>query len=285
MRLIKQEIKILFLAITFLTRIRIPDFPYDHSLLRRVYRYFPLVGALIGACGGLVFFISTALLKLNLEPALVLSLMSITMLCGGLHEDGLADSCDAFFGGGDRPVRILEIMKDSRIGSFGALALFFFLLLKLSALKSLALKINIAGGQGVGEAGTTMASATVSVATAAVITAFIMANSLARFFVTFFLIRGQYVNSQVQSKSSTLVTQLSNSRQLLQDLLVASIQVVVLIFIAIIPLTKIFTILIVLLLAFFLLQKYYKNKIGGYTGDALGAAEQIFETIIYLALS
>jgi adenosylcobinamide-GDP ribazoletransferase len=93
---------------------------------------WPLVGATMGALGALLAWLALAL---GLTPgvAAVLVLASGAMLTGGLHEDGLSDTADGLFGGWTKAKR-LEIMKDPRVGSFGVLALLLVTLARWSAL-------------------------------------------------------------------------------------------------------------------------------------------------------
>jgi adenosylcobinamide-GDP ribazoletransferase len=103
--------------------------------LRRSARVFPFVGGLIGAAGGLVILLGQAL---GLPP-FVTALLAVTVmvgLTGALHEDGLDDTADGF-GGGTTITHKLEIMDDSRIGSFGAIALLLSLLLRVTAIAAL----------------------------------------------------------------------------------------------------------------------------------------------------
>jgi adenosylcobinamide-GDP ribazoletransferase len=96
---------------------------------------YPLVGAVVGGIGAAVF----AVAGLGLPPvtAAILAVAATILASGGLHEDGLADTADGF-GGGRTAARKLEIMRDSRIGSFGALALMLSLALRITAVASLA---------------------------------------------------------------------------------------------------------------------------------------------------
>jgi adenosylcobinamide-GDP ribazoletransferase len=125
-------------ASIFLTRIparlighdtsRVPDFKHGA-------RVFPVVGALVGAAGGLVLVIAAALGM----PALVsaaLAVATTVILTGGLHEDGLADTADSF--GGATTEKKLAIMDDSRVGTYGAAALVFSILLRVVALAAIA---------------------------------------------------------------------------------------------------------------------------------------------------
>jgi adenosylcobinamide-GDP ribazoletransferase len=119
MRRILQDIAAAF---QFLTRLPLYWLTYEPDALPRAAKYFPLVGLAVGAvAAGLYCLLSKHL------PIAVIALLIVllsTLLTGGLHEDGLADAADAFGGAWNRQ-RVLEIMKDSRIGSFGALALIF----------------------------------------------------------------------------------------------------------------------------------------------------------------
>jgi adenosylcobinamide-GDP ribazoletransferase len=109
-------------AFQFLTRLPLSRLTYKPDALPRAAKYFPLVGLAVGAAAaGLYRLLSTHL------PIAVIALLIVlfsTLATGGLHEDGLADAADAFGGGWNRQ-QVLAIMKDSRIGSFGALALVF----------------------------------------------------------------------------------------------------------------------------------------------------------------
>jgi adenosylcobinamide-GDP ribazoletransferase len=96
---------------------------------------WPLVGAVVGATSGLIY---CAALWLGIAPMLAaaLAIATLVLVTGGLHEDGLADLADGFGGGRDR-ARVLEIMRDSRIGSYGAIAIGFSLLIRVVALGGL----------------------------------------------------------------------------------------------------------------------------------------------------
>lgn len=120
-------------ALRFFSRLPIPGGEGDFA---RSLRLAPLAGALLGLAGGLVF-IAALSLRLPVAAAALLGLGFGALVTGGLHEDGLADIADGF-GGGFTAARKLEIMKDSRIGAFGALALILSVGLRASALAALA---------------------------------------------------------------------------------------------------------------------------------------------------
>jgi adenosylcobinamide-GDP ribazoletransferase len=120
-------------AFAFLTRLPVPGGPFLDRDMGRSLAFFPFVGLVLGlACSGV-----TALLDGRL-PSLVLAVLLAALLAaltGGLHLDGVADLFDALGGGrGDR-ARMLEIMRDSRIGAHGTAALVFVLLAKVAALE------------------------------------------------------------------------------------------------------------------------------------------------------
>jgi adenosylcobinamide-GDP ribazoletransferase len=124
-------------ALGLLTRLPIGWLPQHHdaaSFARSIWAY-PLVALGIGAAGGAVL---AAGLWLGLPPlvAALWSLGATLLLTGGFHEDGLADTADGFGGGRDR-ARKLEIMRDSRIGSYGVLALVLVLSLRAATLAAL----------------------------------------------------------------------------------------------------------------------------------------------------
>lgn len=119
------------IAATFLTRVPLP-FPRAERFptLAESMRWFPLVGAGVGLASGGVM-IACARLGLGPIPAGVATVAATLLLTGGLHEDGLADCADGFGGGRDRAAK-LAILRDSRIGSYGALALAISVLLRAS---------------------------------------------------------------------------------------------------------------------------------------------------------
>jgi adenosylcobinamide-GDP ribazoletransferase len=121
-------------ATSFLTRVQVPrrDGRPD---LARAYRAFPLVGAVIGAVIGALYLL---LLRIGLPAiaAAALALGAGALLTGALHEDGLADVADGFGGGTDKATK-LEIMRDSRLGTYGTLALMTAFIAKMGALSAL----------------------------------------------------------------------------------------------------------------------------------------------------
>src|SRR5881394_2785718 len=124
-----------FVAIQFLTRLPVPRaLNSSETDIGKAAAFFPLVGAIVGGGAALMFLGLQRILPL---PASVLSaIIFAAFITNGFHEDGLADSFDGF-GGGWTKDRVLEIMRDSRIGTYGALALIFLIFGRLTFLSSL----------------------------------------------------------------------------------------------------------------------------------------------------
>src|SRR5277367_87736 len=124
-------------AASFLTRLPVARFTSpDTGLLARSMRAFPLIGIAVGLVGWAAFALAAAL-GLPAAVASLLALLATVLTTGALHEDGLADTADGF-GGGEDSARKLAIMRDSRNGAFGIIALVFSLALRGAALVALA---------------------------------------------------------------------------------------------------------------------------------------------------
>lgn len=131
----RRELDLLLCAIQFLTRLPVPPSPrFQPDWIARSSRYFPLVGQVVGLIAGAVLIGAH-----HVWPAWIAALLAIAVgiaVTGGFHEDGLADTADGL-GGGSTVARRLEIMKDSRVGTYGVLALGLVLALKTAALAAL----------------------------------------------------------------------------------------------------------------------------------------------------
>jgi adenosylcobinamide-GDP ribazoletransferase len=246
----RRHLNIFLAAVMFLTRLpvgRLHEFREADVASSTIY--FPIVGALIGLAGGLALLTSTVL------PAFVSVLISMLVticLTGGLHEDGLADSADGLIGGQD-PQRRVEIMKDSRIGAYGALALWFSLTAKLILVQSLLM---------------------VSLVTA--ISASVIAHCLGRAATVALLTGLPYARTE-HSKSSNFGNKVT-FRQLAPVLAFAIILSLLLL-----GLHGVFCLTAAIVVTS-VCGLYFKDKIGGITGDCLGAANQLVELSAYLSL-
>lgn len=232
-------------AIMFLTRLPV-RVDYLPNSLAVSARYFPLVGLGVGGfCAALLVCLSTILPR---EVALLISIAGGILITGALHEDGLADCADAF-GSGAQGERLLSIMKDSRLGTFGVSALVIALAIKFTALGAL------------------------SVTDAAM--AMITAHSLSRAVAISYLYDLTYVQDPSQSKVQPNDATLSE-RTL--TILVASSGLLLIVAWGISGL-----ILGALLMVLRQLwARYLTKKLGGYTGDCLGAAQQLSEVGCYV---
>jgi adenosylcobinamide-GDP ribazoletransferase len=127
-------------CLRFYTRLPIPVFafepaPHDLKDFGRAIRATPLAGAIVGGIGAIVLLLG-ALVRLPASVTAALALAALVLTTGVFHEDGLADTADGLGGGATR-VRKLEIMKDSRVGSYGAMALALSLLLRWATLTAI----------------------------------------------------------------------------------------------------------------------------------------------------
>ncbi|MGA6982964.1 MAG: adenosylcobinamide-GDP ribazoletransferase [Candidatus Sulfotelmatobacter sp.] len=132
----RQWLEDLLVAFQFLTRLPIPIGSYRPDSLSRSTKFFPLVGLAVGLAASA--FERALAPHLNRAVAALLILTFLVLVTGALHEDGLADAVDAF-GGGSARDRILTILRDSRIGSFGALALILSTLARFLLLSTIPL--------------------------------------------------------------------------------------------------------------------------------------------------
>lgn len=111
--------KTLYLILSFFTRIPVPFVPYSEERYKKGIKMTPLIGLLIGL---ILYLVSYADLVVHGTVTALLLTITYLFLTGGIHLDGMADSCDGLFSGRDRD-KILEIMKDSRIGAYGVIGL------------------------------------------------------------------------------------------------------------------------------------------------------------------
>ncbi len=251
MNALTRELHLFFNALTFFTRIPAPAWvKFGTDELNHASRYFPLVGLIVGLVAAALY----AMFALLFAPpiAVLLSTGGILLLTGGFHEDGLADLCDGF-GGGWTPQQTLDIMKDSRLGSYGALGLIIVLGLKLATLIS------------------------ISDVLSDVLIALIAGHTLSRFVAASLIHTDSYVQLDQLSKVRPLASNMSRA-----ELLIAAIPALACLLL--LPGYSALAVMAALLLVRFYLCRLFRRRLGGYTGDCLGATQQLAEVAFYLAL-
>ncbi|WP_077002669.1 adenosylcobinamide-GDP ribazoletransferase [Variovorax sp. KK3] len=260
-----QGVRHFLLALQFFTRVpvtgRLADWVgFSPAMLRASAAHFPGVGWLVGAVGAAVFLLTQPGLHgvAGAAAAALLSTIATVLLTGAFHEDGLADVADGLGGSADRE-RALEIMKDSRIGAFGAIALVLALGLKIALLATLA-------GQGAANAATALLAAHVL-------------SRLAPLFLIRFL---PHVGSEGSSKSKPLADAIGGGALLVGVLYGMPAAALLLVTH---PSTQAVAALAGCALGAFLLARLLMRRLQGFTGDGLGATQQVCELAIYLALA
>ena len=251
--MLKREIQYLLAAIQFFTRIPVPvETPHDRVSLAQALKYFPLIGWLIGGLCAVAFSVAFALWPISV--AVVMSVAFGVLLTGALHEDGFADSCDGF-GGGWNKSQVLAIMKDPRIGNYAAIGLVLMLALKVMALIELA---------------------TASPELAMI--ALLLAHSLSRWLVLPLPWLLDYVRETDDSKASAMVEARFSGGMFAY----ASLFVILPILYFGVPM--IYLALCCAALAVLILALYFRHRLGGYSGDCLGATQQVAEVVVYLTI-
>ena len=260
LRSLCKEWRYFLLAVGFFTRIPVPDFAdFQEHELNQSAKYFPLVGMVVGIVGAAVFLLATKIFPTNI--AVLLSMVATIYMTGAFHEDGMADSIDGIGGGWDKE-RILAIMQDSRLGTYGAIALFLMLFAKFQLLNALPVH--------------------------SVAYVLIAAHALSRLCAVYVMATLGYVKAS--GKAKPLATKVQAN-----DLAVATIfgllPLVLLYWYFLLNAADVRDLLLLSLcwlVSVSLVWYWWRNKIrrwlGGYTGDCLGAMQQMTELAFYLGV-
>ncbi|GAK83814.1 cobalamin synthase [Vibrio ponticus] len=246
----QYQLELFWLALGFFSRVPIPkNTPYSEERMNQAGRYFGLVGVLLGlACAGSFSLFS---LLFPVSVSVILTMVFSLLLTGAFHEDGLTDMADGI-GGGMTLERRLTIMKDSRIGTYGAATLVMALLAKYVLL-------------------TELASVTQMLAV------FVVAYTLSRCVAASLIYDMPYVSDLDSSKSKPLA-----NRQTKGDLAVLIATAVV---VSLLMPTGLAVMLLLFAIVFrSVFKTWLIKRIGGFTGDCLGAAQQLFELTSYLII-
>jgi adenosylcobinamide-GDP ribazoletransferase len=252
----KEEIRIFFTALMFYTRIPCPK-NIDHSpeYINKATRYFPLIGWIVGAISFIAFWLSSYLFETNIS--VLLSLIAGVLVTGAFHEDGLADVFDGF-GGGWTKLKILEIMKDSRVGAYGVIALIFLFGLKYYSMVNLLSNLKSTNFLFIG-------------------LLFITYHSLSRLIAINIVFTSQYSREDETSKSKPIAKEHGYK------------EIFGAYFFGLLPLAilciyeyKFCFVVLPLFTLYFYSKRYFNKWIDGYTGDCLGAVEQLAECVCLL---
>lgn len=256
----KKEIHIFFTALMFYTRIPCPrNIDHNPDYLNKASRYFPLIGWIVGSVAFGVFWLFNYLL--GPEIAVIFSMIASVLLTGAFHEDGFADVCDGF-GGGWTKEKILMIMKDSAIGAYGAIGVVLLLLLKYQSLSRIvSLEIPNLNSE------------------ILIFILFVSAHSLSRLAAISIVFTHEYSREDATSKSKPIAQNYTWR------------EVVGAFFFGLVPLMilacfqwQFILILVPVFLTRFFLARYFQKWIDGYTGDCLGATQQVCEVVFYVSI-
>ncbi|GLQ75601.1 adenosylcobinamide-GDP ribazoletransferase [Vibrio penaeicida] len=247
---LKTQLELFYLALSFFSRIPVPtSTPYSDERMNRAGRYFAVVGALLGLLCASVYEASN--LIFSPQISVFLTMVFSLMLTGAFHEDGLTDMADGIGGGMTRDRR-LSIMKDSRIGTYGASALVMALLGKFLLLSELTNHENI-------------------------FLIWVAGYTFSRAIAASFIFDTPYVSDSDTSKSKPLAQKQSLSELLF--ILVCAVASILWM-----PLSTAVMVIAIGIAFRIMFKRWLMARIGGFTGDCLGAAQQLLELLFYLVV-
>ena len=254
MNRVKVELALFWLALGFFSRIPVPaNLDFSAKKLNQSCRYFPVVGWLIGGCCSAVYYFTQ--LYFSVDIAILFAMLTGVLLTGAFHEDGLMDSADGLGGGWTREQK-LAIMKDSRVGSYGSIAIWFVLTIKFALLLSYS-NISLSSYS-------------------SIILSVLIAHPLSRTVATVMMFISPYVRETADTKSKSVAEPKHNS-----DLVISLI-------LGLLPLLLLPELILPMLFALvvfvFCFRRFVHKQVGGITGDLLGLAQQLSELLIYMVL-
>ena len=248
-----QQLRLFFIALQFFTRLPIPRWVgFQPAWLHQSSRYFPLVGVVVAAIAAGVYWLAALLFPTPV--AAVLSTAASIYATGAFHEDGFADTCDGL-GGGMTRERVLEIMKDSRVGAYGAIGIVCMLAAKLTTLAMLPPRVAVG--------------------------ALFLAHPLSRLAAASLIWKLDYVRGE--GKAKPLAQQMTGFEFAIAAITSLLPAAVLLATGQASPATVLGAVLAALAAALWLGRKFVR-RLGGYTGDCLGAVQQVAEALIYIAV-
>jgi len=242
-------------TLQFITRIPVPqnwtsDFDFDQTY--RGVVTFPVVGVILGTIASAITLSLFSVLHWGSALSAATYVFLMAVLSGGFHLDGLADTCDGIFSA-RTPDRMLEIMKDSRLGTHGALALFFVLILKILAVTQI-----------------------LETAPNTALLILILSPCASRSWMSLLMYKQKYARES--GLGHIYINRLSSQQFYLTLLLGAAICSWLLGVQSLIAfgLTGLFA---------WIYRRYINNTIGGQTGDTLGAGNELFELFFLMAIT
>ena len=250
MQAIRRQWQLFRTALMFFTRVPVNLPNFQERDLNDSVQYFPLVGVLVGALAAVVFWLAHGVLPDAI--AVLLSMGATILMTGAFHEDGLADAADGL-GGGWRKEQVLTIMQDSRIGSYGAVALMLVLFTKFQA--------------------------QVHISTVLLPFVMISAHALSRLSAVLVIFTQHYVRAE--GKSKPLATHLSRPQLLVATVFGLS---PFLILIAYLADWQVLVAMLPVMIVWWWFSRMLKRRLGGYTGDCLGAMQQMTELAFYIGI-
>ena len=266
------------LAVQFFTRVPIVGrlagwVGFSPALLRASAGHFPGVGLLVGGVAATAYAAVNAILPdTHFTPlvAAVLSTVVSVLLTGGFHEDGLADVADGLGGSYDR-TRALDIMKDSRVGAFGAMALVLALLAKVALLALLGSVEGVPTGWDEAPLSTWYVCA-----------ALVAGHTVSRALPLLLIAWLPHVGDTAASKSKPLADQITA-----RSLLVAFIWLfmALALVLSVLDAMNLIVACSFAMLALLWMGRWFKRRLQGFTGDCLGAAQQVCEIAFYLGMA
>jgi adenosylcobinamide-GDP ribazoletransferase len=254
----KKQLHIFFTALMFYTRIPCPkNIDHNPDYLNKASRYFPLIGWIVGTLSFLAFYGASFLVSTS--ASVIIGMITGILTTGAFHEDGFADVCDGF-GGGWTKEKILLIMKDSAIGAYGAIGVVLLLLLKFQLLTEL---ITTASQQSI----------------FTILLLFIAGHSLSRLAAISIVFTHEYSREDASSKSKPIAKSFS-WKEVLGAFVFGLLPLLVLSYFQ----YQLILVVIPVFLTRYFLARYFQKWIDGYTGDCLGATQQVCEVIFYLSV-
>lgn len=267
---VRNQLGSLLAALTFFTRIpRLNVLTYEASHDRGACVWAPAVGVLVGLAGGAVHGLGLSVLPPTL--AVILALTIAVLMTGAMHEDGLADWCDGMGCVGDRQ-RTLTVMRDPRCGSFAVVGLLLALSAKFFALLELSQAWPAVNGG--------------FDALVPMLAIWIGAHSFSRFLSVSFMWSDDYARTGEDSKAAALSVRMGG--QSLAFAAFLGIAPLGLLLLLPNPPASMALLLVPIAVAVLVRQVVgasFRRRLGGYTGDCLGAVQQLTEVAFLVALA